>query len=196
MRLSLFAFAALVALTASGCDSNGIDIDTPPGGGTPGGGTPALTFAPLNPTATYLRTDAATVDATPLLLSDYGLAPGDVACFRTAGDFFYAPGLLASTRSEPLATGVFSASSDLNATSELDRVKDAIDGDWDIFTRPVYGTGSETNIDEDFEVTDDCWTVPAGATHLFLSAYDDAFEDNTDARTGGQEFGVFVTEQD
>ncbi|HEX9952520.1 MAG TPA: hypothetical protein VGB53_12185 [Rubricoccaceae bacterium] len=209
MRLSLFAFAAAVALTISGCDSTGIDTtvgsDTDEdGGGTTGGGTggggttgggstPALTFAPVNPAATYLRTDQSTADATPFLLADYGLTPGERVCFRTVGDFYYAPGLLASTRGEALATGVFSASNVLNATTERIRVKDAIDGDWDMYTRPTYGTAAETNIDEDFEVTDDCWTVPAGATHLFLSAYDDSFLDNSDANAAGQAFGVFVT---
>lgn len=212
MRLSLFAFAATVALTISGCDSTGIDLPTTvgsdtagggttgggtggtgTGGGTGGGTTPAFTFAPVNPAATYLRTDQSTASATPFLLADYGLTPGERVCFRTAGDFYYAPGLLASTRGDALATGVFSASNILNATTERIRVKDAIDGNWDIFTRPTVGTAAETNIDEDFNVTNDCWTVPAGATHLFLSAYDDSFLDNSDARAGGQEFGVFVT---
>ena len=210
MRLSLFAFA--VALTISGCDSTGIDLPTAvgsdtagggttgggtggtgTGGGTGGGTTPAFTFAPVNPAATYLRTDQSTASATPFRLADYGLEPGERVCFRTAGDFYYAPGLLASTRGDALATGVFSASNILNATTERIRVKDAIDGMWDIFTRPTVGTAAETNINEDFNVTNDCWTVPAGATHLFLSAYDDAFLDNSDARAGGREFGVFVT---
>ena len=207
MRLSILALSAVVALAASGCDSTGLGPDTP--GCTTGCPPtphptptptdppphPALTFAPVNPAATYLRADDGVAGATPLLLSDYGLAPGNTACFRTAGDFFYAPGLLASSTGAALVTGVFSGSSNLSATSELNRVKDAIDGMWHIDTPVVFSTGAVTEIDQDFRATDDCWAVPAGATHVFFSAFDDAFLDNTDARVGGQEFGVFVSRQ-
>ncbi len=210
MRLSLFAFATLVALTASGCDSNGIDTiggdtgggTTHPGGGgtgggTGGGGTTApRTFAGLNPAATYLRTDRETPSPEAFLLSEFGIEPGEDVCFRTVGDFNYAPGVLASTRTDtPVATGVFSASSSVSSTSERTRIKDAIDSYWDIVTRPVLETGNETNIDEDFEVTNNCWTVPAGARYFFLSAYDDLFQDNTDANAGGQPFGVIVAKR-
>lgn len=202
MRLPLLALAA-VTLVASGCDTNGIDTPPSPGGNTPttpGGTTPPtarFTFAPVNPAATYLRTDQDTDAPIPFLLADYGLQAGDVACFRTAGDFAYGPGLLASSRTAgtPLATGIFSGSNIVNAVTELRRVKDALDGSWNVDTLPTYGTGAPTNVDEDFDATDACYTVPTGATHFFLSAYDDAFLDNTDVQAGGQEFGVFVNAQ-
>ena len=200
MRHSLFVFAAAVALTASGCDSNGIDSPgggTPGGGNTPGGGgtpTPALTFAPVNPAATYLRTDAGTAFATPILLSDYGLAPGDTACFRMVGDADLGGGTLASA-GEVRLTGAFSAGSALNAPSELNRIKDIIDGDWFVATLPVTTSGETSDIDADFDVTDDCWPVPAGAAYAFFSVYDGYFADNTDANAGGQPFGVVISEQ-
>ena len=213
MRLPLLAFTLLAALTASGCDSSGIDtnVPTPPGsggsggsgggtggGGTGGGGTgttPTRTFAPVDPTATYLLTDEETPDAVAYLLADFGLAPGDTACFRAQGDFYYHPGVLASETGTPLATGAFSASNELNATADPHRIKDALDGDWFVTTNPMYTSGAATDVDEDFDATDACWAVPAGATHLFLSAYDDMFLDNTDALVDGQPFGVAVTEQ-
>jgi len=206
MRLSLLAFTAVVALAASGCDSSGVDTPTTPGGGTGTGGsgdgtgtdttgTPALTFAPVDVTATYLRSDDETPYATPLLLSDYGLEPGDTACFRATGDFYPYAGTLASSTGDPLVTGAFSASSELAAPADARRIKDAIDGDWHIETRPSYTTGAPTDIDEDWEATDACWTVPAGATHVFFSVYDDMFLDNTDALVNGEAFGVAVSER-
>ncbi len=198
MRHLLFVFAAAVALTASGCDSTGIDTPgggTPPGGGIPpGGNTPALAFAPVFPTATYLRTDAATDDAAPVLLSDYGLAPGDVACFRAVGDVDLGGGMRLSSEAIRV-TGAFSASNSLSARTELNRVKDVIDGDWYVETLPVTTSGETTNIDEDFDATDACWPVPAGATHAFFSVNDGYFLDNTDLNAGGQPFGVVVSEQ-
>ncbi|HEX8386292.1 MAG TPA: hypothetical protein VF576_08915 [Rubricoccaceae bacterium] len=220
MRLSLLVFTAAVALTASGCDSSGIDTRTPttPGGGTgtggtgtggtgtggtgtgtgtggtgTGGQTPALTFAPVNPMATYLLTDAETVDATAFLLADFNLKPGDTACFETTGAFNSAPGTVASTA--VLVTGAFSASDQLSANAERRRIKDVIDGDWYEFTAPMYTTGAATDIDEDFDATHDCWPVPAGATHVFFSVYDDLFLDNSDALLNGQPFGVNVSRQ-
>ena len=214
MRLSVLALVAVATIAVSGCDSTGLGPDTPgcttgctptptdphptdptPTDPHPTPTDPTLTFAPVDPAATYLRADDGVAGATPLLLSDYGLAPGNVACFRAAGDFFYAPGLLASSADATLVTGVFSGSDNLSATSELNRVKDAIDGMWHIDTPVVFSTGAATEIDQDFRATDDCWTVPDGATHVFFSAFDDAFLDNTDATAGGQEFGVFVSKQ-
>ncbi len=197
MRLSLFVFAAAVALTASGCDSTG--IDGPDGttgggtGGTPGGGT-VLTFAKVNPAATYLRSDPSTAYATPVLLADYGLAPGDVACFRAIGDANLGGGTLASAGDVRL-TGAFSASSSLNAPSDRYRIKDVLDGDWFIETLPVTSSGEVSDIGEDFDATDDCWTVPAGAAYAFFSAYDGYFVDNADANAGGQPFGVLISKQ-
>ena len=196
MRLSLLAFLAAVALTSAGCDSNGID-PTPgggtPGGGTPGGGTPALTFAPVDVTATYLTTDEEAPNATPFLLASYGLRPGDTACFRATGDYLVYPGQLASGTDSPLATGVFSASDRLHGPTERFRVKDPLDTDGDVVTRPMYTSGAATDIPQDFDATDACRVVPAGATHVFLSAVDDMFLDNTDARVGGNGFGVAVS---
>ena len=216
MRLSLLTFTAAAALTLSACDSTGIDspgdlcsVDctgggstgTPPGGGStgtaPGGGstgtTPAKTFAPVDPKATYLLAEARTPNATAFLLSDFGLAPGATACFKAVGDFTVNPGRLASATGNPVVTGVFSASSSLSAPSERNRVKDAIDGDWDLTTAPLLATGAPTNIDEDWEATDDCWPVPAGATHVFFSVFDNSYADNADANAGGQPFGVRIS---
>jgi hypothetical protein len=213
MRLPLLAFTLLAALTTSGCDSSGIDTNLPtgPGGtgsggtgsggtgsGTGGGGTdttPTRTFAPVDPRATYLLTDEETPDAVAYSLADFDLAPGDTACFRAQGDFYYHPGMLASETGTPLATGAFSASDELNATADPHRIKDVLDGGWYVPTNPMYTTGAATDIDEDFDATDACWAVPAGATHVFFSAYDDMFLDNAAALVDGQPFGVAVTER-
>lgn len=200
MRLSSLALAATLLVASSGCDSTGID-SAPPGGTPPPTAPPPAVppttpqpstapFARVAPQATYLRADDGTPAATAYALSQYGLRPGDTACFRSVGDYTIYTGGLASASGNPLVTGVFSATQTLSATSERNRVKDAIDGPWDLNTRPLYSNGAVTEIDEDFNATDNCWTVPATAAYVFFSVYDDAYFDNADVN---QPFGVTLT---
>lgn len=195
MRYLSLVLAAALLVVASGCDSTGLDPSTP--GGTPPPPTtppPASTFARVNPRATYLRADDGTPPATAYALAQYGLQPGDTACFKAVGDYTVYPGGLASATGNPLATGAFSATTTLNATSERNRVKDIIDGNWYIATKPLYSNGALTTIDEDFEATNDCWPVPAGAAYVFLSVYDDSYFDNADADPS-QPFGIAITKR-
>lgn len=203
---------AAVALTASGCDSTGLDntttspgcstdcgSPTDPGGGNPGGGNPgggdpqpALTFAPVSPMATYLLADPGTPYATAYRLDDYGLRPGDMACFEPVGDYFIGDGVLASGTYDLLATGAFSASDRLAVPTDRNRIKDILDGDWYINTLPLATTGAETTINEDFAASG-CYPVPADAAYIFFSVYDGSYFDNTDAMVNDEPFGIRIT---
>ncbi|MEM0963180.1 MAG: hypothetical protein AAGK21_11670, partial [Bacteroidota bacterium] len=101
-------------------------------------------------------------------------------------------GVAASQRSNILITGVFSASDQLAARKELHRVVDAIDAGDDVATFDTFLGDAPTDIHEDFDATDTCVTVPRGAHFLFLSAFDDNFNDNVDLRPGGQAFGLLL----
>lgn len=140
----------------------------------------------VDPLATYLHVcsnpadpwfDDGALDTAPILLADYGLAPGDSLRFEVIGDFINGN----NTRSRMIA--VFSSTATLLGGSEIYRVPGAIDAGEDYATVETYGCGGEqTDIPEDFYCTPEVYvTVPAGATHLFFCARDSYYEDNTDA---------------
>jgi cysteine-rich repeat protein len=139
---------------------------------------------PLDPTATYLRTNAdpGAADATPIDLASLGIAPGDRIVLGHVGN--YINGQFSFAGDAVIATlAVFSGSATLLPASNLDRVQDAIDAEEDHVTFDASG-GVATDIAEDFVVFDRATlVVPAGATHLFVgpeAAEGGKFGSNTD----------------
>lgn len=148
---------------------------------------------PVDPRQTYTLTwkdDAR--DAPAILLADYGMSPGDVVCGQAVGDFYTEPGVLASSRGYPQITAIFSATDVLLPSAQRYRVKGAIDTPEDVETLATAYDGLETDVDEDFDATGGCITVPDGARYVFLAAYDAFYADNTDANVGGQPFGLLL----
>ncbi len=129
----------------------------------------------VDPTQTYLQTDAddEANDAIAINLSNLGLSPGDQIHVAQLGEFDFDPTEENTTLRRMVA--VFSGSSVLESSEQVNRVPDAIDAGED------FDTGSlSADIPEDFLVDEDTVEIPTGATHLFLSGYDGNFEDNVD----------------
>lgn len=160
------------------------------GGGT-SGGTSNATFIPVNPRQTYLRTSKDNaLDAPAVRLSDFDAEPGERVCGFAVGDFNVGGGVLASSTGSPLVTAVFSSDDRLLAADHLNRVPGALNVDPDV-TTPVTGVDQyATDIAEDFDATNACVTIPAGATHVFFSAFDGFYADN--APTSGPAFGIQI----
>lgn len=204
MRLSalLLVLALASVLPLTGCDSTGIDPDgvtPPPPPCTTGCVDPdpdpdpdPETMVHLDPRDTFLRTshDPDAVWPAILPLSDLGLAEGDRACFRATGDYELGNGIRASENEQPLVIATFSASDRLDVPEERYRVLDAVGPDAGLVT-PLAAVGDlETDFPEDFDATDACVHVPAGATHVFLGAWDAFYSDNSPV--GDEPFGVLI----
>lgn len=204
MRASLLLLGLSLSLVFfTGCDSVGTDDPTTchschPGDGDGDGdggdgGSSDATFIPVDPRQTYLRTshDAA-IDAPAIRLSDHDAEPGERVCGVAVGDFDTGGGSLVRSNGGPLITAVFSSDSQLLGSSHLNRVPGAIDAGDDARTPDTVIDGLPTDIAEDFDASNACVTIPAGAAFVFFSAYDGFFADNVDATPGGQPFGIEV----
>jgi subtilisin-like proprotein convertase family protein len=139
--------------------------------------------AGIDPRATYLHTSSndSPHNPTPFPLLSFGLQPGDVIRLERLGDWDNGPG--SDTITNMIA--VFSASPSFLPPSASHRVPDAIDAGPDVVTSCTWYGCEPTDIPEDFSVSNAEWSeivvaVPAGATHLFLSAADSLYYDNTD----------------
>jgi len=142
----------------------------------------AIAVVDLPVTATYLRTNNdGAGDTTPIALSEYDISPGDRITLSRVGEFY---------RGSPFGTagkgmiGVFSASATLESGG-LHRVPDAIDAGPALRTSNTYYGGLPTNVLEDFAVATNDGSqrsatveVPEGATHLFVAAKDNLYDDN------------------
>lgn len=147
------------------------------------GTSAAATDISLNPKATYLHvcSDAA-LNAPALVLADLAIVPGEVLLLEILGDWDNGPGgdTFIST------CAVFSASDVLLDGSQLHRVPDAIAAGDPVTTSNTYYCNEPTDIPEDFRVassapnTSVVVQVPPDATHLFVSACDQLFQDNSD----------------
>lgn len=152
-----------------------------------GDSSPSTTTEPMqfdiDPAATYLHTaaDDPAKNANAISLSKADIAPGDEVTLARTGSYdkkgLGGKGL----------TAVFSSSAELSAAEESHRVPGAIDAGNDYETSRTYYTEATTDIPEDFQVstTDGSdpsvtLTVPDGATHLFASAIDNLYSDNSD----------------
>ena len=200
MRTLLLAPGLLLALSVSGCDTVGIDDSTcttchddPDEGGSTRG------TVTVDPRQTYLFADEQDdvpqpIDAVAVPLSHLGLEPGDHACFEARGDYYYSSeDYSARERGGPLVTAVFSSSGALRDVTARYRVEGAIDAGDDVQTETTWLGDAPTDIDEDFDATDACVTVPAGASYLFFSPVDRLVRDNADAMVDDEPFRVDVT---
>jgi len=146
-------------------------------------------FFSVNPAATFLHTcgDFA-ADVEPIVLADHGLSPGESIRIEVVGLFCFGGG---GEDTEDSLEAVFSSSNTLLGAGELNRVPDAIDAGADYESSPTYACeGEPTDIPEDFACDPEVsLTIPAGATHLFLSTRDVYFGDNSDV---DGDFGINV----
>jgi len=116
------------------------------------------------------------VDAVPIELSLLGIAAGDTLRIEQLGAFNNGPA--GDTLTQMI--GVFSGSDVLLAPPLRYRVQDAIDAGTDFITGTAYWDGQPTDIPEDFFIDDVEVIVPTGTTHLFVTAYDTGYWDNSD----------------
>lgn len=140
----------------------------------------------FDPRGTYLHTGAVdpSQPAVPVSLASLGIFPGDRITLRQLGEFDNGPGTDVFTG----MIAVFSSSPELLGPQLLNRVPGAIDAGVDYNSGPTCPAGEPANIAEDFavslpgqQIVEVCVVVPSGATHLFLSALDCYFGDNTDS---------------
>jgi len=133
----------------------------------------------IDPSGTYLRTnndDAG--DAQPIDLDGRAITPGTDLRLERTGSFTGSSGGTGMT-------GLFSSSDTLRAGDTRERVPDAIDAGDDYETSATYNGEQATDVPEDFLIADDdgeqssvTVTVPDSATHLFVAAIDNLYEDN------------------
>ncbi len=139
-----------------------------------------IDFFSLDPRATYLHTcsDNGAVNATPLLLLDLDLAPGDQIRLEAIGDYHNG-----NDEYNTKGGAVFSSSGTLLGPGELHRVPNATKAGQDYVTSPTYFCNNEaTDIPEDFSfVPTKTVTIPAEATYIFICVSDSYYEDNSDS---------------
>ena len=141
----------------------------------------AQTPIPVNPRATYLRTDSdpSAVPAPAIPLGALGFTAGQWIQITTVGA--YSDG--GSTDNQRGLTAVFSNSSTLltNAPGLVNRVPGAIAAGANVVTPMTYFGNTATDVPQDFLVSRNNQAngtfvrVPAGATHLFLSVDDPTY---------------------
>ncbi len=149
---------------------------------------------PLNPRATYLRTNNDSPLA-PLILDigSLGLAPGDWLRIESTGGFRYISGGQDNFRS---LIAVFSASATLLATNVQQRVPDAIAAGPEFTSGGTYSGGLPIDIPQDFFCSRNLWAdhvevqIPAGASHLLIGTHDSLYNDNVDPNG---DYGAIVT---
>ncbi|MCZ6834912.1 MAG: hypothetical protein O7G85_03990 [Planctomycetota bacterium] len=144
---------------------------------------PSLTF-PVDPRGSYLHMFPNTgVGPVIIELASVGLFPGDLIQIENLGGYVYVNG---GADGPGTMTAVFSSDDSLLAASETYRVPGAIEAGADYFTSPTYNGSQQTDIPEDFLVGTSagpmqvCIEIPIGATHLFCSAADTYYSDNSD----------------
>jgi len=145
----------------------------------------AQTFTfPMNPRATYLRTNQ-DQPAAPLVLdlATLGATPGSWLRIGTTGGFRYINGGPDGLNS---LCGVFSSDSTLLATNLQQRVPGAIAAGPAFASGNTYYGSLPMDVPQDFYCSRNGWAentvvqVPAGATHLFLGVHDSLYGDNAD----------------
>jgi uncharacterized repeat protein (TIGR03803 family) len=151
----------------------------------------AQTTIPIDPRATYLRTndDPQALDAVPISLDALGIAPGNAITLKALGDFTYWYEYEGGLPEDPnwLAAFVFSSSNVLLPSSNLNRVPGALairqGASPSVETWPTGVGDLPTDIPQDFGF----WTwesatviVPPGAHWLFVAVVDSYYGDNAD----------------
>ena len=141
-------------------------------------------FQPINPRATYLRTniDTTALDTVPFALASILLSPGTIATLRQFGAYQDAVG---SPEISTDTVAVFSQTDVLLAQDQLNRVEGAVDAGVDFVTLDTLD-GNPTDIPEDFFLPNIGFgsplhiAVPDGATHLFVAPNDSLYDNNDD----------------
>jgi len=150
----------------------------------------AQTTVAIDVFSAYLHVDPADVTnpAIPILLAGLGIAPGDSIHLQCSGDWDPGPG--GDTQTNLLA--VFSSSATLLSTTLLHRVPGALGTALTNFSGGTWPGNEPTEIPEDFLVSFPgvAVTVPAGATHLFVTPADIYYRDNEDPDS---DLGVTLT---
>ncbi|MEO6597193.1 MAG: hypothetical protein ABIP94_20815 [Planctomycetota bacterium] len=133
---------------------------------------------PINPKATYLRTDSdpGALPSPAIPLSAIGAVPGQWLSIATAGA--YSDGSSGDTKKDLLC--VFSSNPTLltNAPGLVNRVPGAITAGASFVSGNTYYGSMSTDLAADFVVARTNWTnggqvrVPAGAAYVFFSVYD------------------------
>jgi hypothetical protein len=147
---------------------------------------------PLDSHATYLRGDVEDTDAQAAVainLASLGISAGDIIRIEALGDIDFTI-FDSAPETVPLVAGVFSSSATLLGPNELNRVPGAIEAGDDVSTVPTLFGNFQTEIAEDFAISDIVIQVPAGAAYLFVAASDSFYGDNADADNN---FGVRIT---
>ena len=169
MRTAFLISALLLPLAA--CDTTGTD-----------NGYERIGTFEIDPQGTYLRTNQDLANApTAIDLAGLGVVPGDSIYVRILGEADLDPA--SASGGQPGASsftvaGVFSTSSTLLASDQLDRVAGAIDVGPDIETAPTAIGALPTDIREDALINRTGFRVPAAATTLFLNVVDRFYSDN------------------
>lgn len=152
----------------------------------------AQTTIPLNSQATYLLTfaDPNALDAPPIDLSLLGLHAGDMITLQVTGDLSYCrycPDLI-NEIAPYQAAGVFSSTTTLLSSDQLNRVPGAIASNGPpINSWNTYIGSLSTDIPQDFQIgvagrsSATVLTIPAGANFLFATVVDSFYGDNGDA---------------
>jgi hypothetical protein len=179
-RRYLAGLATLTTVSVAGCSGGDTDDSTD----EEDTGTATPTFDPpfereIDPARTYLRTnDDDAGDARPIDIGSRNIRLGSTIRLVRRGQFTGSSGGMGMT-------GVFSGSSTLESSDVRERVPDAIDAGEDFETSATFNGGLETDVPEDFRIADNegeqtsvTVTVPDGATHLFVAAIDNFYEDN------------------
>jgi hypothetical protein len=162
----------------------------------------AQSFFQHNPTQTYLRLCSGdSAGSHVIALTSASAAACDVVKMEQIGAISIGIGQPDSTARG--ITGVFSSSTSIGATNILNRVTDAIDTGPDYATQDACGAGgTATNISQDFYVPGVnsehhpegldyiIVRVPPNATHIFISADDSFWSDNSDANN---DYGLSIT---
>ena len=153
----------------------------------------ADTFS-LDPTNTFLFTDQdhPGTDAIPIELSTIGFTAGDYVSLSAMGDFDFGPG---DDDKERNFIAVFSGSSALLPSSNLNRIVDEIDVGEDFETPRTFFGNNPTDIAEDFLIPHVSLSsplviqIPDNASHIFVSVIDPLYEDNSD-QDGNLSFSI------
>lgn len=198
--LSVVGAGALAAIAGCQAGSEGDGTPTTTDGDSATATSEEPAFDPVTvdvvPTTTYLRTNNdAAGDTTPIALADQPFGPGDRITLERLGEFDNgAPGGSAGLGIH----AVFSESAELLGGSERNRVADAIDVGPDHVTSPTYYGSLATDIPEDFLVSNNDGSqtsvtvdIPESATHLFVAAKDNLYEDNS---VSGDQFAVRMSD--
>ena len=134
--------------------------------------------------ATYLRNNEPNLNVVTFYdLSLTNISPGDSILLERSGEYNNTD----STMSNRLIA-VFASENEIDQQSSLFRIN-AIDSGIDIVTPLTYLDSTETDIPEDFEITQNYLSVPENARYIFFSALDNFFGDNTDE---DGDFGIII----